>query len=73
MPADPKDAPRSLKAHNAGKTQQTKGARKLSKEIKQLKQDLQVQIVCCEHKIDEAKKYKEEWYRLDDLLLKNAL
>ncbi|KAB1215603.1 hypothetical protein CJ030_MR4G001653 [Morella rubra] len=54
MPANPKDAPRSLKAHNAGETQQTKGARKLSEEIKQLKQDLQVQIVCCEHEMDEV-------------------
>lgn len=59
MPANPKDAPCSLKAHNAGETQQTKGARKLSEEIKQLKQDLQVQIVCCEHEMDEVKKYKE--------------
>ncbi|KAB1202582.1 hypothetical protein CJ030_MR8G016256 [Morella rubra] len=49
------------------------GARGLSEEIKQSKQDLQVQIACCEHELDEAKKYKEECQRQDGLLLKNTL
>lgn len=51
----------------------SKGARELLEEIKQSKQDLQVQIACCERELDEAKKYKEEHQRLDGLLLKNTI